>query len=118
MNAKPVELFRGELPRGARRYDEVRTTTLEAALARENISQVDLLKVDCEGCEYELFEELQAKPWLTARIRRVAGELHGCSRHAWLTPKQQPPEAQVRACRSSFAFVKKTWPGRHRFIQV
>ena len=41
---------------------------------------VDLLKLDCEGCESEVVEELRAHPALVQRIGAVTGELHGCKR--------------------------------------
>jgi len=43
--------------------------------------ELDILKLDCEGCEAEVLHELTSSPSLARRIQSVTGELHGCSRH-------------------------------------
>jgi FkbM family methyltransferase len=77
-----------------RRY-EVRSTTFEERLhemltmqstpqhypqtsQQPSLQYVDLLKLDCEGCEAEVYHELLSRPSLAGRIRAVTGELHGC----------------------------------------
>lgn len=61
-------------PDGFRHYS-VASTTLEGLLDDHNVSSVDLMKLDCEGCEYEMLRELRAKPLLAQRIASVAGEV-------------------------------------------
>ena len=73
----------GVAPRGySLTRDEVTAVSLDQAvadaLARENASQVDILKLDCEGCEHSSLgcaslETLQ-------RLRFIVGEYHGIAR--------------------------------------
>lgn len=53
----------------------VRTTTLDALLAE--VGPVDMLKLDCEGCEYEVMfsSRLLLDP---AWVGSFKGEAHGC----------------------------------------
>jgi FkbM family methyltransferase len=48
--------------------------TLEQAFRDHNLKRVNLLKVDCEGSEYGIFETLA--PSLAARIDQIAMEVH------------------------------------------
>ena len=48
--------------------------TLEQAFRDHNLERVNLLKVDCEGSEYGIFETLS--PSLAARIDQIAMEVH------------------------------------------
>ena len=50
----------------------VRCTTLDAAMA--NIDRCDLLKLDCEGSEYEIL--YSSSPQTIGKIRRIVGEFH------------------------------------------
>jgi len=84
---------------GARTY-LVRSTSLERLLDEQGIGDVDLLKLDCEGCEYEVFDELRAKPSLMRRIKSMAGELHSC--HPKLPTRQR--------CVEAIKFVQQHWP--------
>ena len=52
------------------------TLLREAGLLASDAPAVDLLKIDCEGCEYELMEELMAMPRAPSRFVKVTGELH------------------------------------------
>jgi FkbM family methyltransferase len=54
---------------------KVATTTLEAILEENNLTQIDMLKIDIEGSEYEVL--LSTPPTLLAKIGRVAMEYHG-----------------------------------------
>jgi FkbM family methyltransferase len=54
---------------------EVQGKTLVALLDENNLPQVDLLKMDIEGSEYEVL--LSTPPTVLARIRRIAMEYHG-----------------------------------------
>ena len=49
---------------------------LEAALA--GVKQVDVLKIDCEGCEYQLL--LGSSPETLARVQRISAETHDLSK--------------------------------------
>lgn len=51
--------------------EEVRVVSLKTAYRR--LGRCDLLKLDCEGCEFEIINEIQKLP-----IARLVGEVH-CS---------------------------------------
>lgn len=51
--------------------------TLEAILRENNLSRVDLMKIDIEGSEYEVL--LSTPPEVLKRITRIALEYHGDS---------------------------------------
>lgn len=48
---------------------------IPALLAEHGIEQIDILKLDCEGAEAELLEDLKASGWLK-RTRWLRGEWH------------------------------------------
>jgi FkbM family methyltransferase len=52
----------------------VRCLTLDDALDAEGIAQCDLLKLDCEGSEYEILQG--CSPAALKRVRRIVGEYH------------------------------------------
>jgi FkbM family methyltransferase len=52
----------------------VATTTLEDLLRAHAPSTVDLLKIDCEGAEFEILE--RAAPETLSRVRRIVMEAH------------------------------------------
>lgn len=54
--------------------ERVESIALGALLEREEIAQVDLLKLDCEGCEYEVL--MESPPEVIARVERVVMEYH------------------------------------------
>ncbi len=56
---------------------EVMGKTLEAILDENHLSHIDLVKVDIEGSEYEVF--LSTPSHVLARIDRIAMEYHGDS---------------------------------------
>ena len=56
---------------------EVSVTTLDALFADYAIERCDLLKIDVEGAEYEIFAS--ASPDTLARIQRIVGEYHDVS---------------------------------------
>jgi len=49
-------------------------TTLDEIMSTEQIARCDLLKLDCEGSEYEILQS--ARPETLNRIRRMVGEYH------------------------------------------
>ena len=53
---------------------EVPMTTLETLFRECRVDRCDLLKVDVEGGEYDIFDALPPDTW--ERIRRIAGEYH------------------------------------------
>jgi len=54
----------------------LRTITLEALMAEHGLDWIDVLKLDCEGCEMSLFENCQALD----RVGLIVGEFHGRER--------------------------------------
>ena len=59
----------------------VRSFSLEDALAHCRVDQCDLLKLDCEGAEYDIL--MSARPDVLARVRRIVMEYHdGVSGHS------------------------------------
>jgi FkbM family methyltransferase len=59
----------------------VEGVTLEEALRKAGISHCDLLKVDCEGGEYDIFFHAPADT--LRRIQRISMEYHdGCTPHS------------------------------------
>lgn len=61
--------------------DLVSSITLEDALAEFSIATIDLLKLDCEGAEYDIL--MQSSPGVLARVARIVVEVHdGVTRHS------------------------------------
>jgi FkbM family methyltransferase len=58
----------------ARESVSVEAVSLESMLQRENLSHIDLLKLDCEGAEYEIL--MDAAPKVITRIQRIIMEYH------------------------------------------
>jgi FkbM family methyltransferase len=52
--------------------DTIRFKTL---IQDHNISQIDFLKTDCEGGEYEIFND-ENLAWITSNVKKIAGEFH------------------------------------------
>ncbi len=69
MNTGSYSAFKGEQPVGA----VARSTTLQDILREQRISRVALLKVDCEGAEYEILYCAAAE---LARVDALAMEIH------------------------------------------
>ncbi len=61
------------------RTHTVTVRTLEQVLDERGINCVDLLKLDCEGAEYGIFETLS--PGVAGRIKQVAMEAHEIPGH-------------------------------------
>jgi hypothetical protein len=76
----------------------VRAATLGMLLSETNATDINLLKMDCEHCEYAALEYLRAEPSVASRVRRLAGELHNCAPH------------RVASCRELVMFARATWP--------
>jgi len=56
-------------------YQEVQTMTVNALLDNNNILDVDLLKMDCEGAEFDIIPSLNENSM--ARIKEIRMECHG-----------------------------------------
>ena len=54
----------------------LKSITLEEIMARLEVDHIDLLKLDCEGSEYDILENTPSRE----RIRFILGEYHGTSR--------------------------------------
>lgn len=72
--------------------------------------KVDILKIDIEGAEAELFSPRHDLSWLLD-VSAIAIELHdryepGCSRHFWLAVKEFPFEA----CNRENLYVSRALP--------
>ena len=65
---------RGMLEAGDARGLEVRTITLAHFLTENDLSDIDLMKMDIEGSEHEVI--LSTAPEVLRRIRRIALEYH------------------------------------------
>src|SRR3989344_1989116 len=55
-------------------FETIMTTTLPQIISRFKLKQIDYLKVDCEGAEYEIFRSLTRPNW--KKIKRRALEFH------------------------------------------
>lgn len=69
---------RTERVRGAHSA-EVEALTLKELLERTGVSRVDVLKLDCEGAEYEII--LRAGHDVLSRVGAIVGEFHGGTVH-------------------------------------
>lgn len=68
----------GEVPGFERREEAVSALTLAEFMREENLTGVDLLKMDCEGCEHSV---LGCADVVTLRaVRFIVGEYHGLER--------------------------------------
>jgi FkbM family methyltransferase len=55
-------------------FETVRTTSLSEILERDAVQGIDLLKLDCEGAEYDIL--FSAAPLDIARVREIRMEYH------------------------------------------
>jgi len=55
-------------------YEQVNSKTLETIFVENNLEYCDLLKLDCEGAEYEIFENLDSKYF--KKIEKIVIEYH------------------------------------------
>jgi len=85
---------------------DVRATTLESFLAAHDVGRVDLLKVDIEGAEFELFDT--AADTLLARLSQITIEFHDF-KNAALTPDVNRIKARMRA----LGFICLTFSGNN-----
>ena len=76
--ATPDSVFR----RGEAAPDRVRMMTLSGLMAEQGIDRIDLLKLDCEGAEWDI---LPAAEGVLPRVRQICMEFH-CER-GWTAEK-------------------------------
>ena len=53
---------------------EIASVSFDDIMNKEHIDRCDLLKLDCEGSEYELLQ--RCDPATLSRVRRIVGEFH------------------------------------------
>lgn len=70
--------FETKVPKAGEKTD-VETVTIPELISNYNLTQIDLLKIDIEGAEYELFEN-QAEEWLPF-VNMIMIETHDRMRH-------------------------------------
>lgn len=90
--------FRADWAPAVVREERVESLTLERLLDGEEMPRCDLLKMDCEGSEYEIL--YRAESGVLARVRRVAIETHPGPE-----PEQQPRVLEAFLQRNGF----ETW---------
>jgi FkbM family methyltransferase len=63
----------GKIPPGARVVQEIRALTIPAIMREYGLDHIDILKIDIEGSEKEVFES--ASPWID-QVETLIAELH------------------------------------------
>lgn len=53
----------------------VHTVSFTGLLAQHDIKKIDFLKLDCEGGEYDIFNDENFE-WISQNVRKIAGEFH------------------------------------------
>ncbi|HVC92395.1 MAG TPA: FkbM family methyltransferase [Pirellulales bacterium] len=64
----------------------MRTVTLEGLMAEHGLDWIDVLKLDCEGCELDLLDRCQ----VLDRVGLIVGEFHGRDRFLALVAERLP----------------------------
>ena len=54
---------------------DVEGITFKTLVEENNISRIDFLKIDCEGNEYDVFND-ENLDWIKKNVRKIAGEWH------------------------------------------
>ena len=54
---------------------EIVPITFMDAVSMYNVSKIDFLKCDCEGCEYEIFKN-ENLDWILNNVKKISGEWH------------------------------------------
>lgn len=101
-------LWRGSQKRPVR--TTCRCRSLDRVLEELGVERVDLLKIDCEGGEYDIVDSLSDRALeRTSRIVMEFHRLHRSHDHRRLVRRLRDAGFQVRVCRPWFArFVLKT----------
>ena len=71
---KPTEDLSKTIDFGHAKRIQVKTVTLQTLIQKYSLPRVDLLKLDCEGCEYDVLTSLDRETWM--KIRAVFLEYH------------------------------------------
>jgi FkbM family methyltransferase len=53
----------------------VSAVTLKSFIKKNNIKKIDFLKTDCEGGEYDMFND-ENLPWIKNNVKKIVGEFH------------------------------------------
>ncbi len=95
-NPSAHSMHPAEAPRGAPL--RVEAVTLEDVFAEHAVGTCDLLKLDCEGAEYEILEAVPDGLW--PRVRRIRMEFHPVAGGGGWTPERLRSflEARGYAC--------------------
>jgi FkbM family methyltransferase len=54
---------------------DVETITFKSFIESNNIQKIDFLKSDCEGGEYDIFND-ENLPWIKKNVKKIVGEWH------------------------------------------
>jgi FkbM family methyltransferase len=68
-NEQFIETCEGE------NIQEVETVTFKSFIEQYNINKIDFLKTDCEGGEYDIFND-ENLPWIKKNVKKIVGEWH------------------------------------------
>ena len=60
---------------GNQNYKTLPSVKFSTFIKENNIEKIDFLKCDCEGGEYEIFND-ENLPWIKQNVRKIAGEWH------------------------------------------
>jgi FkbM family methyltransferase len=92
-------------------FETVRTTSLAEILARDAVQGIDLLKLDCEGAEYDIL--FSATPADINRVREIRMEYHS-GRDAELKTYLRNAGFEITFFRPDSAFTGNIWARRER----
>ena len=68
-NEQFIETCEGE------NIQEVETITFKSFIDQNSIDKIDFLKTDCEGGEYDIFND-ENLPWIKKNVKKIVGEWH------------------------------------------
>jgi FkbM family methyltransferase len=54
---------------------EVETITFKSFIEKNNIDKIDFIKTDCEGGEYDIFND-ENLSWIKKNVKKIVGEWH------------------------------------------
>ena len=55
--------------------NDIDCITFETLIELLGINNIDFLKIDCEGCEYEIFNQNNLE-WIKKNVKKISGEWH------------------------------------------
>lgn len=65
--------------------ESVETITFDTLIDENNINEIELLKIDCEGGEYHLYKSNKLKEGM---VKNICGEFHDCEYNTKNDPKK------------------------------